>query len=243
MSDQLVKEFTISSYDLNPKGQARLTSIANLFQEMAYQHANQLGFGFNDLKEKKTFWVLSRMKIRVNRFPVWDDRIRVETWHRGMERIFGMRDFRIDDVSGNTLGVASTAWLILDSETRRPVRVTEEVLHRSKREVAVFTDPLDKIVLPEDMQEVTQRRVLFSDLDIMGHVNNVKYMEWCIDAAMANEESGREVHELEINYTQEAMLGDDIQISGTIGQKDGYFFLARRNNDEKEIFRAHLTLR
>jgi len=60
---------------------------------------------------------------------------------------------------------------------------------------------------------------------------------------MANEESGREVHELEINYTQEAMLGDDIQISGTIGQKDGYFFLARRNNDEKEIFRAHLTLR
>ena len=65
MTTKASKVFSISSYDLNPKKQARLTTMANFFQEMAYHHADQLGFGYDDLKEKQTYWVLSRMKIRI----------------------------------------------------------------------------------------------------------------------------------------------------------------------------------
>ena len=72
------------------------------------------------------------MRIKIDHYPVWDDRVRVETWHRGMERIFGLRDFRVESISGDTLGMASTAWLILDSKTRRPIRIIDEVLQNSK---------------------------------------------------------------------------------------------------------------
>ena len=62
------RAFTISSYDLNPRRQARLTSMANFFQEMAYCHSTQLGYGYEDMKERDTMWVLSRMKIRMEKF-------------------------------------------------------------------------------------------------------------------------------------------------------------------------------
>ena len=248
MSNSFTKEFSISSFDLNPKGQARLTTMANFFQEMAYHHASQLGFGYDDMKEKQTFWVLSRMRIRIDQYPVWDETVRVETWHRGMDRIFGLRDFRVENSSGDLIGKASTAWLILDVRTRRPIRTVDGVLQHSKGDESVFKKGLDKIELPEEMKMIGSHKVLFSDLDIIRHVNNVKYMEWCIDAAITEDRADREIRELEINFTHEALFGDKIEIKGELNPNADSFFAAHRRGElsgtkgnEKEIFRARLA--
>ncbi len=244
MGNTYTKAFTISSYDLNPKGRARLTTIAHFFQEMAYHHANQLGFGYADMLENQTFWVLSRMRIRIHQYPAWDEKINVVTWHRGMDRLFGLRDFRVTGSAGELMGVASSAWLILDSRSRRPVRPTENVLHDSMGTDAVFGEKLDKIRIPGPVEEMTLRRVVYSDLDIMGHVNNVKYIEWCIDALMEGQAIQKEFREFEINYMQEAMPGDEIRLSGCAGSAEaphnGYHFVATRVRDQQEIFRARL---
>ena len=245
MVNKFSKEFSISSYDLNPKGQARLTCMANFFQEMAYHHADQLGFGYDDMNERKTMWVLSRMRIRMNRYPGWDDQVNVETWHKGMDRLFGLRDFTVKDRSGVILGVASSAWLILDSRTRRPVRPTEDVLHHGRGDESVFDAKLEKILLPDEMKVLNHQKVVFSDLDIMGHVNNVKYMEWCIDSATNEFNLDREIREIEINFMHEALLGDEILISGPgesgISTVNPAFFVATREKDGQEIFRARLN--
>ena len=242
MENMFTKEFTISSYDLNPKGQARLTSMANFFQEVAYHHASELGLGYDDLKRNKTTWVLSRMRIHMKRYPVWNDRIKLETWPSGAERLFGLRDFRVLDDKGELIGMASTAWLILDIETHRLIRPKE--MHEKFRMVVydkqMFDQPLDKIAVPGETSLLNQHTVLFSDLDIVGHVNNVKYMEWCIDAATLAENEEAEIRELEINFNREALLGDRIRISGTEGVTGENFFVATREGDGQEIFRARL---
>ena len=245
MKNSFSREFTVSSYDLNPKGQARLTTMANYFQEMAYHHAKQLGFGYEDMNERKTMWVLSRMRIQIKRYPVWDDQVSVETWHRGMERLFGLRDFRIKNLDGEVLGVASSAWLILDSETRRPIRPAEGVLSQNMGTDSVFEEKLDKIPAPEQMVELARRKVQFSDLDIVGHVNNVKYMEWCVDTLMADGSFNKEIRELEINFMHEALLGDTISIRGVLPEASDMgsssTFIARREGDDQEIIRARLV--
>lgn len=245
MKNSFSREFTVSSYDLNPKGRARLTTMANYFQEMAYHHASQLGFGYDDMNQRKTMWVLSRMRIRINHYPVWDDKVSVETWHKGMDRLFGLRDFRVKSMDGKALGVASSAWLILDSETRRPVRPGTGVLSQNLGTDSVFKEKLEKIPAPEQMKELARRKVQFSDLDIVGHVNNVKYMEWCIDALMADRSFHNEIRELEINFMHEALLGDTITIRGTAPDMsesgNSLLFLARREGDDQEIIRARLA--
>jgi acyl-ACP thioesterase len=245
MENSFAKEFSISSYDLNPRGQARLTTMANFFQEMAYHHANQLGFGYKDMNRRHTMWVLSRMKIRMEQYPLWDDRVLVETWHKGMDRFFGLRDFRVRDQEGNVLGVASSAWLILDSESRRPVRPGTDVLQDGRGADSVFEEKLGKIQVPDQMHEMARRQVQFSDLDIVGHVNNVKYMEWCIDGIQTGEFLEREIRELEINFMHEALIGDEILLfaSDTLSESENkeIYFLARREGDDREIIRARLA--
>jgi acyl-ACP thioesterase len=235
-------EFKISSFDLNPKGRARLTAMANFFQEMAYHHANELGLGYDDMKSRKTTWVLSRMRIHMKRYPEWNELIVLETWPSGAERLFALRDFRVLDSGGEIIGMASTAWLILDIDTHRLIR-PKEMMEQFKmiiHDVQMFQEPLDKIHIPGDTRLIKKHLVVFSDLDIVGHVNNVKYMEWCIDAITSADNTGQEIGEFEINFNHEALLGDLINIYGYESDDGDFFFLASREKDGKEIISASL---
>ena len=187
MASVFQKEFTVSSYELNPYGKARLTTMANYFQEIAYHHANELGFGYDQMKERRTLWMLSRMRIQMFTYPVWNDRVVVETWPSGIEKLFALRDFRVKDKDGNILGIATTYWLIVHLDTHRPIRPGAELAHFSNIEYGdrVFDSKLEKIDIPANIAPMDHHAVVFSDLDIVGHVNNVKYMEWCIDASLS----------------------------------------------------------
>jgi medium-chain acyl-[acyl-carrier-protein] hydrolase len=240
MKESLAKRFPITSYDINPGGKARLTSLANFFQEVAYQHAGRLGFGYHDLMHNQTFWVLSRMKIKVLQYPRWDEEIRVETWPRGLDKLFAMRDFRIFSNSGRVTGMASTAWLIVDGKTRRPVRPPERLEQYSIGQDKPYEARLQKIILPEGMVGRIMRRVAWSDLDVVGHVNNVKYIEWCIDAT-GPAGLDRTIATFGINFMHESLFSDEIEIQYSPAEDREVFFLARRSGDNREIFRAHLV--
>jgi len=232
----------ILSYDLNPKGRARLTTMANFFQEVAYRHASELGLGYNDMKSRKTTWVLSRMRIHMKRYPAWNETIKLETWPSGAEGLFALRDFRVLDSEGEQIGMASTAWLILNIDTHRLIR-PKEMLDQFKmiiHDVQMFEMPLQKITSPGEAKLLDRHTVAYSDLDIVGHVNNVKYMEWCIDAVTSADNANREIREIEINFNHEALMGDRIDIAGYEDAGGDYYFTATREGDGKEIISARL---
>src|SRR5690606_14573495 len=95
-----------------------------LMQEIAWEHANELGFGYEQLKARNQFWVLSRLKVRINRRPCWTEGVKLETWSRGTDGFFGYRDYNFIDKTGKPIVQATSSWLILDSETKRIVRLS-----------------------------------------------------------------------------------------------------------------------
>jgi acyl-ACP thioesterase len=235
-------EFKISSFDLNPSGQARLTTMASFFQEMAYHHAGELGLGYEDMKSRKLIWALSRMRIQMDRYPVWNEGIKLETWPSGAEKLFALRDFRVTDSQGAQMGRASTAWLILDLDSHRLIR-PKEIMEQFKviiHDVQVFDTALDKISPKGQLRPLSEHRVAYSDLDIVGHVNNVRYMEWCIDADTTFENAHREICDFEINFNHEALMGDHILISGYKSEGGETFYQASRQEDGKDIITARL---
>ncbi len=236
------QSFQISSFDLNPNATARLTSIANYLQEMAYQHAKRLNWGFHDLEKKNVAWVLSRFHLKLHLLPGWDDTITIETWPRGVDRLFAIRDFKITNENGDLIGDATTYWLIVDINTHRPTRITEDIIKLVTREETVFDAKSEKLEIPGELSEVHKRTVGFSDLDIVGHVNNVKYMEWCMDAIPLETHLKHELAELEINFLHEAKYGEEIQLN--LSNSDQSFMVnAVNTSTEKECVRARIRFR
>ena len=207
-------QFKVRSYECGPDGRATLPTICNFLQEAASLHAASLGFGKGDFAAagENTSWVLTRMVVKMNRYPVWEDELTVETFPRGGRKIVAWRDFKVMDAKGETLGVASSEWMIIDLGTRRIHAVPEKVFAANDpANVPVLgREPFAKFRFPVQGGE-TSRPLMFtaqkSQIDLNGHVNNVHYVAWmlepCADACPA---------EMEIVFRSETLAGDEVRV-------------------------------
>ena len=232
-------EYLISSYDVDAGGKAPLTTLGRLMQETAYNHAEHLGFGYHQLKENNFFWVLSRLLIRVNRYPHWGERVVLRTWPTGIERLFAYRDYRLLDEQGVTLAEAGSAWLILDADKHRPQRPDElraridilpdkPALNERPAKIPALTHPVKGESFP----------VRYSDLDLYDHVNNAKYIEWILDSYPVTMLREKGLREFEINFLSETKMGERVAIHTQKTDDAHYLHCIRREGDDKEICMA-----
>ena len=111
------------------------------------------------------------------------------------------------------MALATTSWLIIDLNTRRLVRNNDLALCDTP--MHAIEAPADKVVQPVDIEPELVRKhpVTWSEIDTNGHVNNVKYVVWAIDAVKPEDIKERPLKELLINYDAEVMPGDVVKIS------------------------------
>jgi acyl-ACP thioesterase len=186
----------------------------NYAQEMANRHAVILGFGYDDLIVSKTAWVLSRMHIRFVKAPLWRDKVTLTTWHKGLNRLFFLRDFQMRDEQGNVCVEATTSWIVLNLETRRFVRDPKLMDEGTTCLENAIEQPADKVVMPRDVEPVfvMEHIVSYSDVDMLGHSNNAMYMHWAMDAVPYEITSQRPLKEVTINFNRETRSGEKVSV-------------------------------
>ena len=183
---QFVERVRIPSYLCAPDDRIGFDGVASLLQEAAWQHARRLGFAFTE--ENVTFyWVLYRLRMRFHQRPQWDDQVTVTTWPSGMERLYALREFHIDDERGNRMVDVSSAWIILDAARRRPARPQHHLPEDRIHDQHLLELPTGKTALiPEEtvhaaLEGATWHHVRPSDTDRNQHVNNARYAQWIQD--------------------------------------------------------------
>ena len=105
------KEYTLRGSDFDKFGQIKPSSVLDLFQDAAGQHANVLGVGFAQMLEKSYLWVLTRIKFRVLQQPKKHQTLQVKTWPLAPNRLLYRREYCITDLQGNALSWASAGEL------------------------------------------------------------------------------------------------------------------------------------
>lgn len=234
------KNHTITCYEADANQIMRPTAMLDMMQEAANINATSLGFGYDEMKESNTAWVLSRIHVRFKSYPKWRDSVNIKTWHKGTARLFYLRDYILSDEEGNTLAEATSSWLIIDMNTRRLVRSNELATSEEKctKEDAI-AEPADKVTIPVDIEPELVRKhpVTWSEIDTMGHVNNVKYVVWAIDAVGTDIVKERPLKELLINYDAEVMPNDVVKIYRVREERDeGLVYYITGKVDDKQNF-------
>ena len=220
--NKLTEQYTIPCYDTDASWRLKPVSFMNYAQEMANRHANILGFGYDDLIASKTAWVLARMNIRFVNLPLWRDNVSLTTWHKGLNRLFFVRDFQMKDAQGNICVEATTSWIVLNLETRRFVRDPKLMDEGTVCQDHAIEQPADKVVIPKDVEAeyVMDHVVSYSDVDMLGHTNNAMYMHWAMDAVAYEVTSQRPLKEVTINFNREARAGETVSIYRTVVESE-----------------------
>ena len=221
--NKLTEQYTIPCYDTDASWRLKPVSFMNYAQEMANRHANILGFGYDDLIASKTAWVLARMNIRFVNLPLWRDNVSLTTWHKGLNRLFFVRDFQMTDAQGNICVEATTSWIVLNLETRRFVRDPKLMDEGTVCQDHAIEQPADKVVIPKDIEAeyVMDHVVSYSDVDMLGHTNNAMYMHWAMDAVAYEITSQKPLKEVTINFNREARAGETVSIYRTVLESEG----------------------
>ena len=211
------KDLTIQCYETDAAWRLKPVSFMNFAQEAAGNHAVYLGFGYDDLIESNTAWILSRMHVVFTDTPKWKDELTLTTWHKGLNRLFFLRDFILTDKEGHERVKATTSWLVLDLATRRLVRDPKLMEDGTVCTENVIETPADKVQMPKGIEAVhmMDHVVAYSDVDMNGHTNNAMYMQWAMDAVDYDLASSRPVREFTINFNHETKYGDVVSIYKT----------------------------
>jgi acyl-ACP thioesterase len=216
----------------------------NLAQEAAGQHAVYLGFGYDDLIKTGTAWILSRVHIEFVDTPKWRDEVVLATWHKGLNRLFYLRDFIMTDKEGRERVKATTSWLVLNLETRRLVRDPQLMEEGTVCTDNVIETPADKVVMPKDVEpeHVMDHVVAYSDVDMLGHTNNAMYMQWAMDAVGYETASSMPVRKVTINFNHETKAGEQVNIyRASVQQEDGLHVFVEGKVDGTSSFTVEIV--
>ena len=231
----------IESFETDMKGRLKPHMLFAYLLNSAWKHAGNSPLGYHNLTEHNLMWVMTKLQLSIARAPKCGEQISIETWGKGVERFYALRDYAIHSAEGVRIASATSAWMILDKDSYRPQRMDrmKEDFPWEPGRSEMDTD-LGKI--PEAARSVRQARyrVLFTDIDVNRHVSAVKYLQWIVDSHPPRFLEKMYLKSIEINYLAEAVLEDEVAVCFEPSD-DRELCSIRRTGDEKELCRAKMV--
>ena len=238
------KKYTVHVSDIDFKRNLKLSSLFIYLQDMATEHAYNIGVGRDALQAKYgIIWVLNRAAVEIIRYPVFKEEIAIETWPEQPDKVQFNRNFLIYDKDENIIAKAFSQWVVIDFITRKLRRssIIEEEFPKVDRERAIDCT-LNKIKPRGKLNLGYKKTVGYSDIDINEHLNNAKYIDYIMDCFSLENHKKYSVKAIDIDYIHEALPGEIIQLyTDTEDAKDNMVYIEGINENTKlTTFKAQI---
>jgi len=239
ISYSLKYNYKVNSSDTDIEGRLKMGALLNFLIQSAINSSNELGFGFDEIKDESLFWVLSRVSIEINRPILWNEEITVETWPKNIEKILYLRDFIVRDKNENVIAKSTSGWLAINSETKRPhlsTHINPETYYTLKDKYALKEVP--QKIMPIKTGEKFNVKTSFFDIDINRHVTSTRYLDWMIDTFKLNFMLKNYPTKISINYIKETKPSENIEIIREQVSKNKYIFEGKHLSNNIVSFRG-----
>lgn len=193
--------------ECNTDNRAGLTALLDYLQDCCTFQSEYLGVGPVFLGAHHLAWILGTWQVDVLRYPSMGERLTIYTWPYGLKGFYGLRNFKIEDGSGEIILKANSIWVFLDTQTGKPTRPMKEMYDKYPAEEQLEMEYLGRKLptLPEG-EKKPPIHVPRHFIDTNHHVNNAKYI-------LMGEEflpEGFAVSRIWAEYKKAAVLGNVI---------------------------------
>ncbi len=217
--------------ELDTEGYLRIESLLNYFQDCTTFHSEDIGRGVNYLKEKHTVWVLGSWQVVVDRYPRLGERVTVATAPYDFKGFMGYRNFLLTDESGKRLACANTLWTLIDTDSGRPVRPTEEMIAPYTLEEKLDMEYAPrKIAIPGEPVKGESVVINPHHLDTNHHVNNGQYVRIALDSL--NKDC--RIRQLRTEYKKQSYL-NDILTPYVAASEEGTYVVVLKDEQDSTV--------
>jgi acyl-ACP thioesterase len=237
--------FRVHTFEADAFGSLAVPALSGFLGEAAGLHASELGVGLEALRARGLSWVLLRLRVELGAPIALGERLEVETWPSGVDRVTALREFLVRRQDGTEVARATTQWLLFDLATRKPVRPADVLDARVPRERTPPVVAMSPGKLPELRAWEIQKRfhVRYADIDANQHVTNTTYLAWAIEAVPRDVWLSSRPASVEVQYLAETQYGAAVlsrlaPADGAEGATRRFAHAIVREEDGKELARA-----
>jgi medium-chain acyl-[acyl-carrier-protein] hydrolase len=207
------RSYDLRYHELDGSGRLEPTALLKALEDAAFTHCDESGWGVYRLLSEGYGWILLRGGLEMSRYPERREGLVVDTWCSKARTFRGEREFVVRNAAGEELGWARSLWLFYSLEKRRPLPVLPEIVEAWRPEGTVAGPMgLDEVGYPgeEALPGSPSFGVRRADIDQNGHVNNVNYLAWALEALAPEMRDGRFLASIRGQFKREVTYGSII---------------------------------
>lgn len=202
---QMKMKIPFDMADMN--GHVKLPDVILLSLQVSGMQSIELGVSDKAiLEDYNLVWIITDYDIEVVRLPRFAEEITIETEALSYNRLFCYRRFTIYDEAGQEIIRMLATFVLMDRDSRKVHAVEPDI-------VAPYQSDFDKKLIrgPKyaNLEEPISKdyHVRFYDLDMNGHVNNSKYLDWIFEVMGADFLTQYIPKKINLKYVKEVRPG------------------------------------
>lgn len=223
--------YKIGLEDIGINYEASNKALLKIMEDVACLHSASVGYGVFEIETKKRVWMLLDWKIKIIKRPKYNDEIKAETWSRKIERLYAYRDFQLKDKEGNIIAIGTSRWIFVDTDRRRPVRLTEDIAN-------LYESEFDKNVFEEEMEDIKCEDYLFKkeyyiqrrDIDLNEHMHNLSYLDMAYEILPEDIYKNKIFDNVRIIYKKEIIYGERVECYYT--EENNKYIITAKSEDK-----------
>ena len=219
---KFTQQYRVRWHDTDASRRVRPSQVLMYMQETANAQLAAAGISLDALRDERGLaFLLSSISVRLYAPMYTDDRIAVQTWVCEGHGFSYLRCFRIER-DGVVVAEASSVWALMDLNAKRLVRA-DTPPYDIEPEPMLELDLPRRLRLPraDELECVGERRIVYSDIDYNGHMNNTHYPDLFCDFTPDICES--RVTAMMLSFVHEAAFGHTLRVYRR-RTEDGYLF-------------------
>ena len=208
---QMKMKIPFDMADMN--GHIKLPDVILLSLQVSGMQSIELGVSDKDMLEQYNLvWIITDYDIDVTRLPRFAEEITIETESLTYNRLFCYRRFTIFDEAGEAIIQMMATFVLMDRDSRKVHAVEPEIVAPYQSE---FSKKLLRGPKYPNLEDPVSKdyHVRFYDLDMNGHVNNSKYLDWIFEVMGADFLAQHIPQKINLKYVKEVRPGGMIASS------------------------------
>jgi medium-chain acyl-[acyl-carrier-protein] hydrolase len=204
------KEYEVKSYEVNANSELKMNILLHFLEDIAYENAEKLGFGFSQIYPRGFGWFLIKYNIILEKsIKVWN-KIKIRTWACENKGIQARRDFEIYNSNGVRIGSIASFWVLIDLNSKRIVNLKKAIEYPIQSSIYAIQSQLSEIQPLTNSMFQKSITANFDDIDLNRHVNNSKYITWAENTLDYDFLIKYRMNEIVINYKHEIKYGEKV---------------------------------
>lgn len=201
-TEKYIEKKTLKTYQTDRFGNIRPLMLMNELQAVADTHAEKLGCGRSYCMEHGLAWVVTHYLVDVIELPKEAEELEFITWPSAQDLLKATRDFEIRGADGRLMIRATSQWILIDIEKRRPLKLAEHLMGWEIIPERSYNRTFDKF--PDfEPQKTRTMHCRYDDVDVNQHINNAVYAVWATESVGFAFRNQHKLKGIELNFKKE----------------------------------------